>query len=213
MKSPQLQKKTFLILLITVTLAFGWILLPFYGAVFWGTVLAIIFTPFHRRLLVRMNHRANLAALTTLFLCIIIVLLPTAALVISLIQEVSSIYERLGSQPINAGNYFQTMIKALPEWLVRILDRFGLSDLTSLLDKVGQATAQGGQTVAKQVLSFGQNAFGLVVSLGIMLYLLFFLLRDGPSLSARLRLAIPLSPEHKRHLFSKFTAVVRATVK
>jgi predicted PurR-regulated permease PerM len=46
-----------------------------------------------------------------------------------------------------------------------------------------------------------------------MLYLLFFLLRDGNLLFERLRLAVPLSPEHKRHLFSKFTTVVRATVK
>jgi predicted PurR-regulated permease PerM len=52
-----------------------------------------------------------------------------------------------------------------------------------------------------------------MVSAGVMLYLLFFLLRDGPIVFEKIRLAIPLHPEHKRHLFSKFTTVVRATVK
>ena len=66
MNNPQLQQKTFLILLIAVSLAFVWILIPFYGAVFWAAVLAILFAPFYRRLLHAMQKRRNLAALTTL---------------------------------------------------------------------------------------------------------------------------------------------------
>ena len=71
MNHPELQQKTFLILLILVSIAFGWILLPFYGAVFWGAVLAILFAPFYRRLLARMHQRPNWAALTTLVICLI----------------------------------------------------------------------------------------------------------------------------------------------
>ncbi|NYN97149.1 AI-2E family transporter, partial [Salmonella enterica subsp. enterica serovar Typhimurium] len=47
----------------------------------------------------------------------------------------------------------------------------------------------------------------------VMLYLLFFLLRDGSQLSRRLRRAVPLDEHHKQHLFRKFTTVIRATVK
>jgi predicted PurR-regulated permease PerM len=46
-----------------------------------------------------------------------------------------------------------------------------------------------------------------------MLYLLFFLLRDGAALTAKISQAIPLSLDYKHHLFSKFTTVVRAAVK
>jgi predicted PurR-regulated permease PerM len=46
-----------------------------------------------------------------------------------------------------------------------------------------------------------------------MLYLLFFLLRDGAALGARIGRAIPLETEHKRQLVTKFTTVIRATVK
>ena len=49
--TPALQEATFLALLVGVTLAFGWILLPFYGAVFWGVVLSIVFAPLYRRLM------------------------------------------------------------------------------------------------------------------------------------------------------------------
>ncbi|HEY0200620.1 MAG TPA: AI-2E family transporter, partial [Burkholderiaceae bacterium] len=54
MNSEALQRKTFLFLLIAVTVAFLAILGPFYGAVFWGVVLAIVFAPLHRRIAQRM---------------------------------------------------------------------------------------------------------------------------------------------------------------
>jgi predicted PurR-regulated permease PerM len=46
-----------------------------------------------------------------------------------------------------------------------------------------------------------------------MLYLLFFLLRDGDDLSRRITKAIPLRPDHQRALLDTFTTVIRATVK
>ncbi len=70
MLDTKLESRTFLLLLAVVTLAFGWLLLPFYGAVFWGTILAIIFAPVQRRLQVRLRDRKNLAALITLLICV-----------------------------------------------------------------------------------------------------------------------------------------------
>jgi predicted PurR-regulated permease PerM len=46
-----------------------------------------------------------------------------------------------------------------------------------------------------------------------MLYLLFFLLRDGKALAERIKQAIPLGADQKTALFSRFADVVRATVK
>ena len=42
--SPYLEDKAFLLLLIAVSLAFAWILWPFYVAVFWAVVLAVLFS-------------------------------------------------------------------------------------------------------------------------------------------------------------------------
>ena len=48
-QSSSLHYRVFLLLLAGVTLAFAWLLWPFYGAVFWGAILAIIFAPLQRR--------------------------------------------------------------------------------------------------------------------------------------------------------------------
>ncbi len=199
--------------MVFVTVAFGWILLPFYGAVFWGSVLAIIFTPFHRRLLAVMNQRQNLAALTTLLLCLIIVILPVTIMTISLLQEGALVYQGIRSGQLNFGAYFQQIMGAMPPWVTNVLDRLGLTNISELQDMLSTGALQGSQFIAMHALSIGQNAFEFVISFGIMLYLLFFLLRDGAALSIRIKHAMPLSMEHKRHLFSKFTTVIRATVK
>jgi predicted PurR-regulated permease PerM len=93
------------------------------------------------------------------------------------------------------------------------LDRLGMGDFKGLQDKISKAAMQGSQYLASQAFSFGQGTFDFVVSFFIMLYLLFFFLRDGQDLTRRIRIAIPLAEPQKRRLQLKFTRVVRATVK
>ena len=213
MNIPELQQKTFLLILIAVSLAFGWILLPFYGAVFWGSVLAIIFAPFYCRLLAVMDQRRNLAALTTLLLCLIIVILPLTLIMASLLKEGLAVYQRIRSGELNFGAYFQQIMDARPPWMVSLMERSGIGNLSELRDALSNSALQGSQLIATQALSIGQNTFEFIVSFAIMLYLLFFLLRDGAALTAKISQAIPLSLDYKHHLFSKFTTVVRAAVK
>ncbi|MDB5728487.1 MAG: family transporter, partial [Noviherbaspirillum sp.] len=207
MNTPELQQKTFLILLVAVTLAFGWILWPYYGAVFWGVVLAILFNPFYRQLLGSMRNRRNLAALATLVLCLLVVIFPLTMIAASLIQEAGALYEKLRSGQLDFRAYFTHIGEIFPPWLTGILDRFGLGNLSALQDRLSSAVVQGSQFLATHAVSIGHNAFYFLISFGVMLYLLYFLLRDGTVLSARIRHAIPMSAEHKQQLFSKFTAV------
>lgn len=208
-----LQSKVFLLLLAAVSVAFAAILWPFYEAIFWGVTLAIIFSPLHRRLLQRMPLRPTLAALTTLVLCLVVAILPMALLGGSLIQEASHIYERLRTGQLDIGNYFQQIVAALPSWVVGLLDRLGLSSVEELQQKLSLIAVQGSQFIATRALNIGQNTFQFLISFGIMLYLLFFLLRDGSALAQRIRDAIPLEEHYKRNLSNKFTTVIRATIK
>ncbi|MDQ3267921.1 MAG: AI-2E family transporter, partial [Pseudomonadota bacterium] len=130
MNSSEFQKKAFLLLLTTVSIAFGWIVWPFFGAVFWGTVLAIMFTPLYRRLLVVTRGSQNLAALATLVLCLVIVILPLMFITTSLVQEGISLYQKLQSGELHFGTYFQQIINALPRWMFDLLDRFGFGNIS-----------------------------------------------------------------------------------
>lgn len=213
MNSSELQKKVFLLLLTVVSIAFGWIVWPFFGAVFWGTVLAILFAPLYRRLLVVTRGRRNLAAFATLVLCLVIVILPLSFITASLVQEGISLYQTLQSRELHFGKYLQQIINVLPRWMIDLLDRLGFGNVSTLQEKISVGVMEGSKYIATQAITIGQSTFEFIISFSMMLYLLFFLLLEGSSLSGRIRQAIPLSMEHKRYLFSKFITVLRATVK
>jgi predicted PurR-regulated permease PerM len=207
------EDKAFLLLVVAVSLAFAWILWPFYGAVLWGTVTAIVFTPLHRRLRSALGRRPNLAAFATVAIIVVLVILPLTLIAISVLQEAYGIYERFKSGELNVGSYLAQVIGVMPAWVRDLIQRFVPTNLGSLQEGVAASLATGGGFVAAQAVNIGQSTFDFIVSLFVMLYLLFFLLRDGDDLLRRVRDAIPLRADQQRALLAKFTVVVRATVK
>ncbi|QEA13577.1 AI-2E family transporter [Comamonas flocculans] len=213
MHQPTTRNRALLLLLFAVTLAFGAVLAPLHGAIFWGVVLAILFAPFHRRLLTRMPRRPTLAALFTLGLCLLIVILPIFAIGASVVQEAGAVYQRVRSGQIDFGAYAQQIWSALPAWLLNLLESLRLGSLAELQARLASFGAQASQFLANQAVNVGSNTLQFIVNFGVMLYLLFFLLRDGPQLGVRIRNAVPLDEAHKRELATKFITVIRATVK
>lgn len=213
MNHSNLYFRTFLLMLAAVTVAFIWILLPYYGAIFWSAILAIVFSPLHKRLLAKMRGSPNLAAFTTLMIIFLIVIIPLILASGALLQEGAAIYKRISSGELNMGDYFQQIVSALPPSVHNMLDRFGVGDIFSLREKLSAGALEGSKFLASQAVNVGQNTFEFLIGLGVMLYVLYFLLRDGAHLARQSKQLIPLSDEHKQHLFRKFATVVRATVK
>jgi len=213
MNSPQIQRGAFLLLLAAVTVAFVWILVPFGGAILWGVALAILFTPLFRRLLRKMPRHRTWAALLTLAICLVIVILPLAAVTGSLVNEIAQISQRVRSGQLNFANYFQQIVGALPAPLLEWVQRLNLGDVNLWQQRIASALGQASQLIGSRALAIGQNTLDFFVSFFIMLYLLFFLMRDGPALTNSVRSAMPLSPHHANRLLDKFTTVIRATVK
>ncbi|MFC0268700.1 AI-2E family transporter [Kushneria aurantia] len=209
----QIDKWAFLLLLVAVSCAFVWLLLPFFSAIFWGVILALLFMPLQRRLLKLFGGRRNIAALCNTLICIFIVIIPVTLIAGSLVQEGSVAYQRISSGQLNIGGYVEQIRQALPPFADQWLQNAGLGDLSALRERLSEGAMQGSQLIASRALSIGQNTLQFFISLGIMLYLLFFLFRDGVVLGRRIRQAIPLGPHYKYQLLNKFIAVIRATVK
>lgn len=213
MANSTLEQKVFLGLLVAVTVAFAWMLFPYYGAVFWAVILAIIFAPLQRWLMREFGNRPNSVALLTLLVSLLVAVLPVIFITGMLIQEGASLYNQIESGKLDVGKFFTDAKELLPQSVQALMQRFGFSNFDQMRDRLAAGALEGSQFLATKAFSFGQGTFQFVVSTFVMLYLLFFLLRDGRELLARVRKAIPLTEIQKRRLFSKFTRVVRATVK
>jgi predicted PurR-regulated permease PerM len=213
MHQYSLQQKTFLALLVLVTIGFFWVLAPYAGAVFWGIVLAILFAPVYRWLLRKTNQKPNVSSLITLFLIVVMVILPLSLVAVSLVNQAAGVVDMVKSGELSMGMFFKKIMAVLPQWAIGLLERFDLTSLATIEEKITAAASQVSQVVAKQAIYVGSYTFDFLVSMFIMLYLLFFLLRDGYSLAGRIKSAVPLTRKYKQRLFTNFTTVIRATVK
>lgn len=208
-----IEDRAFLILIVVVSLALGWILSSFYGAILWGVVIAIMFEPVHRRLLHAMPQRSTLAALVMIVLIVMIVILPLTTIAASLTRQGAAVIAKVQSGELDFGKLFQQVLDVLPHWATGILESFGIASLGGMQAKLTAGLLKGSQLIATQALNIGQSTFEFIIDLAIMLYLLFFLFRDGDALAQRVKDAIPLRPELRDALLEKFTIVIRATVK
>jgi len=201
------------LLLAGSALVLGWILLPFYGAILWAVIIAMLFAPVYRWLLPRVKQRRNVAAGLVMLLVLLVGVLPFALVTASLGREASVVYQRIESGDWSPALYLRGLFDALPAWVTALLERAGVADFDHLQNQVTAALAKGSQFIAAQAFGMGIDTFGFVASLGVALYLAFFLVRDGDALARILVITLPVPPQFKRELVAKFMVVVRATVK
>ena len=190
MNEEKVQDKSLVILLGLVTAAFIWILLPFYGAVFWAVILGILFAPLQRRLQLKFGWERNLTSMLTLSICMVIAILPVIILSILLVQEGAALYKSIESGELDIAGYITHFKHSLPPYFQHLLDRAGIGELEGLREKIIKSAVTGNEFIANKAFSFGQGTFDFVVGFFIMLYLLFFFLRDGAELARKVRATV-----------------------
>jgi predicted PurR-regulated permease PerM len=207
------QDSTFALLLIAVSVAFAFILWPFYGAILWAIVFAILFAPTHQRLLRLVGQRPNLAALIAELLIVTIVLLPLTLIAMSVVQEATSLYEKIQAGKVDFGQGLSQLLDVLPKWASELLKNMGISDIGDLQTQLSAALKEGSLFLGAQALAVSERTAHVVISFFVMLYLLFFFLRDGHKLSQHVKDAIRIRTEQRRAFFGQFTIVIRAIFK
>ncbi|MBC5768492.1 AI-2E family transporter [Ramlibacter albus] len=213
LKDPELEFKSLLVLVLAATLLFALILWPFFGAVCWAVFIAIVFWPLQQRVLRNARGRRSMAALATLMIVLIIVILPLSLVAATVADEASVVVAKLRSGELNPAEYFARIVQALPAWAQAIVQRLGITEFGLLQQKVLAALGTSGQALTARAFSIGQVTLDFLVGFFVMLYVLFFMLRDGDTLSQAIAKRMPLRQEHTDRLLTQFATVVRATVK
>ena len=207
------EQRVLRLLLVAVSVALVWILLPFYGAILWGAIIALLFRPLYCWMLPRLRGRRSLAALLTITVATLIVVLPAVLLSGALAREARQLFKLVESGELQPAQWLRGLFDSLPAWITELLARFGLADFDTVQLELAAALTKGSQFIATQTFNVGQNALSLVVSVFIALYLAFFLVRDGDALVRAVHRAIPLAPGDRHALLEEFGTVLRATVK
>ena len=114
LRAPEIEFKSLLVLVLAATLLFSLIIWPFFGAVCWAVFIVIVFWPLQQRFLRGSHGKSGIAALASLTVILLIVILPMALITASIAQEASALVERMRSGEIQIGVLLQKIFDALP---------------------------------------------------------------------------------------------------
>jgi len=209
--SERVEQSTFLILLALVSVLFLVLLRPFFAPLLWACIIAVLFYTVQLWLTRRWGERPNVTALVTLLACVVLVVMPVLFLLASFLQQGLSIFEQIQSGQLQPAKFVDNIRSAFPA-VQGLLERFDIN-MDTVRENATSAALAASQFLARNALAVGQGTFGFVLKLMLMLYVTFFLLRDGRALVDKLVHAIPLGDQRERMLLQKFAEVARATVK
>ena len=186
---------------------------PFLGPMTWAAFLAFLLYPLNMRLRRRLTGKGRAAGVLT-FLAPIVILLPLSALSIDFVAQISVLMQKVQKSAAELD------IKSLPDlqqfpWIARI--NAWLAAHAGISAEQAQSwLVSGSREILQRAASLGGGVFlgalGSLLGFGIMLFLLFFFLRDGDVMLLRGRRLIPLDEERKERLFHQLSAVTRAIV-
>ncbi|MDX1562285.1 MAG: AI-2E family transporter [Gammaproteobacteria bacterium] len=211
MNENSAQRIFFGVLLIAVTAAFIWLIRGFVQPIFWAVALGIVFFPLHQMLEKRLNGRRSLAATLSTIAILLIVVLPIAAIAAAVAGEAANLYQRIQNNDINVSGAVDWAQQQLP-LVVEGAERLGV-DLDGLRSQLSSSAVTVSQFIATRAVAIGQDTIRITVYFFLMLYLLYFFMRDGTKMLDGLVRALPLGDERERHLLERFAEVSRATIK
>ncbi len=179
------------------------VLSPFLGPLAWAAVFAMMFYRVHLELAARIGP--NRSALVTTLMAAVLIVAPAVLLVSVLAREVPQVIAYVQQASLSAPDQIEQiwqMVRSrvpipLPEDPTALL-REGVQRGLALL-----APAAGG--VVADILA-------MLGSLFVMLFALFFLLRDGHTLGRQIRDLLPLPERERDRLMSETRDLVIASV-
>ena len=200
----------FYILLTVVSLLFASLIIDFILPIFWAIVLTILFAPVYKYLNLKLR-KPFIASLTTILLIFLIVLIPGFFILAAVTDEAITIIKAIESGDINLEQLLLTLTQFSPkisEWLTTL----GL-DINQLTKQISTIAIGTGQYAISLIMSVGQNILRFSLLFFIMIYLLFFFLKDGSQIVIKCIKVFPLDDNQERFLLEKFSSVTKATVK
>ncbi len=212
-RTDELQHASFLLILAVVSLMMAVIVWPFATALLWAALAAIMFQPLYRWMLRKMRGRRNWAASASLLVIFFVVLVPALWLAALVVQEALVLVSALQNQPVDLAATFDSVYGMLPQSAQDAVDRSGWADVSSIQAKLQELLAASAGMIASQAVSIGSGALGFMLSFGVGLYVMFFLLRDGERIGRTLLNTAPVERSISERLAERFLGIVRATIK
>jgi predicted PurR-regulated permease PerM len=209
-RSRRLNRTFFLILLAGAVLLVFFVARVFLLPLLLAAIAAALFYPLNRALLKGLKGRSTLAALVSVVIFCLIILVPIGLLGYLVTQNVIEV-TRLVNRNVPQ---IKSWLQSVESWIAtlpfvrgqRISTLIDSAKLINIIQRAGTTLVEGATSLAGNLARFSLLFF-------VFIYSLFFLIRDGEKALLSVSEAIPLPKEDRMAIIDKFVSVSRATLK
>ena len=205
----------FIALLVFIIYQVLWILSPFARPIFWAAILAFAFYPVHLKIKTALKGHENTPAVVTSFL-IFATFVPLAIFVVaSLVGEVLR-FSELATGFVRDGGLAEFLLKLESHPMIQKIQQalfrseYVQDNFRRWLEGVGASAAN---FTTQQALKLTKNVFYAPFEFFLILFLIFFFLKDGHKIYQFFYEATPLEGPDKKTIFKQinntFEAVIR----
>jgi predicted PurR-regulated permease PerM len=190
------------------------IIAPLWQPLAWALLLGSLLAPLNLRLVNRLGGRKQLASSITLLAAVLLFILPVAGIAGAVAAQAAQLLHRL--EPRMHDMTQQGLSLDLGRHLPALREPLAWIDANtpiSLAELQGWLL-EGSKRLLESLVSSGgtfvMGALGTAVSFMLMLFVLFFVLRDGPALAQKMVRMLPIEEQRRARLGQHLTDVTRA---
>jgi predicted PurR-regulated permease PerM len=185
---------------------------PLWQPLLWAVLLGALLAPLNLRLARRLGDRPRLASSVTTLLAVLLFLVPVAVIAGAVAAQAAQLLGHLNAGVPTMSNVVSMDLGHVP-WLQRPLAWLGEhTDLT--IEQVQGWIVAASKHVLQFLAASGGHvvlgALGTLASFLLMLFVLFFVLRDGPALAVKFVRMLPIEERRRSRLWQHLADVTRA---
>lgn len=180
---------------------------PFLLAIFWAIVFSVAFYPVYLFLL-RGIRKESVAAVIMVIISFVIIVGPLSYISYLLVIEVKDVVKHLSWEE-NSGLFLKK--EDLMQTIDRIAEPLNLNreDIYATIVGIAESVKKSAVRIVNEKVF---TVFHAIVDYFIMLFTMFFLLRDGHIFLDNIGRYLPMSESQKGHFFTRIKQVIAATL-
>ena len=199
-----------LLLVVAISLLFFAMVRSLLMAVFLAAIFSGMLHGLYERIVRWFKGHESLASIATILIFVFALLIPLTGFLGIVTTQALDVSEAVGP-------WLQEQASR-PDELDRLIQRLPFADQIApyqgqITQKVGELAGNLGEFVFSKLAAATRGTVLFFLMLFVMLYAMFFFLKDGPAVLNRILYYMPLAPEAENRLVDKFVSVTRATIK
>jgi len=210
MESSKIQNILFFSALAFVSILFLYVLKPFFFPIFWAAVIASVFKPLYYKLNSRFKRPSVSAAMVILAIALIIIL-PGSIIGSLLFTESVRIYNSLSTTDSSSIEKSITGITSAIKHNT-YLAKLNINE-QFLTEKFAEIARSISSFIFVDLKSLTQNTILFIVQFAVMLYTLFFFIRDGDKFLGMLMRFFTFGDNREHILYQRFVNTAKSTLK